>query len=166
MEKETAGKGTHVVREDVQRAVVGVCLLLEAVPNVVLGDEVARERVQAAGEEAGHEQVDKRVLPTCRDKDVVEDELRDEVREVPLREGLRAHEARAEGVEEDLECPAGKPVVRGRDARERGGRLCRDLREEDLAEHVVQADELELGGQVCVDSILPKKLVVLDVISL
>ena len=57
-------------------------------------------------------------------------------------------------------------MVRGRDARERGGRLCRDLREEDLAEHVVQADELELGGQVCVDSILSKKLVVLDVISL
>ena len=127
MEKETAGKGTHVVREDVQRAVVGVCLLLEAVPNVVLGDEVARERVQAAGEEAGHEQVDKRVLPTCRDKDVVEDELRDEVREVPLREGLRAHEARAEGVEEDLECAVKKMSARSRKEGVEGWRTQRRL---------------------------------------
>ena len=157
---------TYIVGKDVERAVVGVCFLLEAIPNVVLGDEVASERVQTTREEAGHEQVDERVLPADRDEGVVEDELGDEIGEMPLREGLRAHEARAEGVEEDLECPAGKPVVRGRDARGRGGRLCRDLREEDLAEHVVQADELELGGQVCVDSILPKELVVLDVISL
>ena len=49
---------THVVRKDVERAVVGVCLLLEPVPEVVLRDEVSCTWVETACEEAGHEEVD------------------------------------------------------------------------------------------------------------
>ncbi len=42
----------------------------------------------------------------------------------------------------------------------------RSVREEDLAEDVVQADELEVGGEVGVYSVLTKELVVLDVVFL
>ena len=162
----TSSPSTHIVAQSVQRTIVAPRLLLDAAEEVVLGDEVRRARVETACKEAGLEEVDQRGPAARLDEHVVESELGAHVEEVPARERLRADKTRAEGVEEDLECPAGKPVVRGRDARGRGGRLCRDLREEDLAEHVVQADELELGGQVCVDAILPEKLVVLDMISL
>lgn len=99
----TERQGTHVVREDVQRAVVRVRLLREAVPEVVLRDEVARARVQAAREEARHDQVDERAHAEGRDERVVERELEGDVVEVPCGEALGAHETGAQGVEEDLE---------------------------------------------------------------
>ena len=40
------------------------------------------------------------------------------------------------------------------------------LREEDFAEHVVKADQLEVGGEIGVDSVLAEELVVFDMVSL
>lgn len=96
-------KKAYIVREDVQRAVITECLLLHAVPEVVLGDEVARARVQAPGEEAAGDKVDERPRAEGRDERVVEDELDDDVENVPAGQTLAANECGAEGVEEDLE---------------------------------------------------------------
>ena len=109
----------------------------------MLPDEVPRTRMQAPREERAHEQVNIRTDPEVLDEDVVREEDDGEVRGVPLGEGLRADEAGAEGVEEDLE----------------GG-------EEDLAEDVVEADELEVGGEVGVDAVFAEVAVVLHVVAL
>jgi hypothetical protein len=132
-----------VVRERVERAVVAVRLLVEAVPHVVLRDEVPRARVQAAREEAAHDQVRDRAPPERAHEERVERELEGQVERVPERGALRADEARAERVEEDLEG-----------------------REEGLARDVVEQRELERGGQVRVDAVLAEVLVVLDVVRL
>jgi hypothetical protein len=62
---------------------------------------------------------------------------------VPPCRGLRADDARAKGVEEDLE----------------GG-------EEELAEDVVEQEELGPGGKVGVDAVFALVFVVLDMIAL
>jgi hypothetical protein len=62
---------------------------------------------------------------------------------MPARGGLRADDARAEGVEENLE----------------GG-------EEELAEDVVEQEKLGPGGEVRVDAIFALVFVVLDMIAL
>ena len=51
---------TYVVRENIEGAVVGVRLLLQAVPYIVLRDEVPRKRVQAPSEEARRKQIEDR----------------------------------------------------------------------------------------------------------
>jgi hypothetical protein len=132
-----------VVGEDVERAIVRVRLLVEAVPEVVLGDEVAGERVERAGEEGGEEEVEEGGPAPGADDERVEGELREQVGGVPPCRGLCADEAGPEGVEEDLE----------------GG-------EEELAEDVVEQEELEPGRQVGVDAVFAEVFVVLDVVPL
>ena len=67
---------------------------------------MARERVKAPSEKAGCEKVYEGVNPESLHEGVVEDDLGNKVGEVPLRERLYAHEARAKRVEEYLERPA------------------------------------------------------------
>ena len=64
---------------------------MQAVPDVVLGDEVACKGVQAPCEETGEEQVEEGPRAEGLHEGVVEDELGDQVDEVPLRERLCAH---------------------------------------------------------------------------
>ena len=109
----------------------------------MLPNEVPRTRMQAPRKERAHEQVDIGDDPEVLDEDVVREEDDGEIRGVPLGEDLRADEAGAEGVEKDLE----------------GG-------EEDLAEDVVEADELEVGGEVGVDAVFAEVAVVLHVVAL
>lgn len=97
----------HIVRENVQRAVVTVGLLLQTVPEVMLRDEVACAGVEASSEEAAHDEVDERSGAEGRHKDVVEDELDDDIDEMPLCELLGSDERGSESVEQDLECPGG-----------------------------------------------------------
>ncbi len=104
-------RATNVICEDVETSIVGVGLLLQAVPNIVLGDEVPGERVQATRPKAGHEQIDERALAECRDENVVEDKLCHQVDEVPLRQGLRAYKAWSKCVEQDLERPTCHPYT-------------------------------------------------------
>lgn len=42
----------HVIRKGVQRSIIRIRLLLKAVPEVMLRNEVAGARVQAPGKEA------------------------------------------------------------------------------------------------------------------
>jgi hypothetical protein len=93
-----------IIREDVQGPVVAVGLLVETVPEVVLCDEVAGAGVEAAGEEAAGDEVEEGCPAKVGDEDVVEEELDEDVEEVPLGKALGADKGGAEGVEEDLEC--------------------------------------------------------------
>ena len=94
----------HIVREDVQRAVIAVSLLFQSVPEVMLCNEVAGTGVEASSEEAAHDEVDEGSESEGRDEDIVEDELDDDVDEMPLCELLGSDERGSEGIEEDLEC--------------------------------------------------------------
>ena len=53
----TESDGTRIVSKDVQPAVVRVRFLLQVVPHVMFGDEMTRQRVQAAGPKAGHDEI-------------------------------------------------------------------------------------------------------------
>jgi hypothetical protein len=86
----------------------------------VLRDEVPRRRVQAPRPERAHHKICERVPAASPYEHRVESDLDDQVEEVPVCWRLGTDEARPEGVEEDLE----------------GG-------EEDLAEDVAEAEELE-----------------------
>lgn len=132
-----------VVCDNVERAVVRVRLLVGAVPEKVLRDEVCRARVQGARKEGREEEVEQRAHACELVERKVERQLRSDVGDVPACEALGADEARAEGVKEDLE---------------RG--------EEDLSEDGIEAEELEAGRQIRVDAVLAEKLVMLDVIPL
>ena len=99
---------TYIVSQDVERAVVRVRLLLEAVPYIVLCNEMARERMEAPSEEAGREEVYEGVDTKSLDEGVVKHKFGDEVGEVPLRECLGPHETRAERIKEYLERPTQK----------------------------------------------------------
>jgi hypothetical protein len=105
-----------VVGEPVERAVVGeglgdgdlvlrVLLLRgDGLVDVVLGDEVAGERVQAAGEEGGEEQVEQGAARAGEVKEGgVEADLGGDVEGVDLgdRDAVDGHGP--DGVEEDLE---------------------------------------------------------------
>jgi hypothetical protein len=92
-----------VVRKHVQGPVVRVRLLREAVLQAVLRDEVPRERVERVREEGREHEVRERARALRLCHEAVEGELDDKVDAVPHLRRLRAHEARAEGVEEDLE---------------------------------------------------------------
>lgn len=132
-----------IVSEDVQWAIVAVCLLLEPVPKVVLGDEVASAGVQGAGKEGRGNEIDEGADAEGTDEHVVEHELDDDVEEVPFRQTLCADESGTEGVEEDLES-----------------------REEHFAEDVVQQDQLQARWEVSVYAVLTLELVVLNVVAL
>jgi len=47
----------NIVSQDVQRAIIAVRLLVEAIPYIMLSDEVTRTWMQTSGEEAREEQV-------------------------------------------------------------------------------------------------------------
>ena len=106
MEREGFGE-THVVSEDIHGAVIAVRLLLEAVPEVVLGDEMACGWVERTGEETGREEVEQRAGAEELQKRAVEEKLCDGVGEVCACEGLSPDEGGADGVEKYLECAIG-----------------------------------------------------------
>lgn len=125
-------------------AVVRVALLGgDVLVDVVLGDEVAGEGVEAAGEEGGEEEVDEGLDAGEVDEEDVEADLDDDVEEVDARQGHAVDGHRAEGVEEDLEGA-----------------------EERLAEDGVEEDCLEGGGEVGVEAVYAETLVVGEMIRL
>lgn len=95
---------TYVISKEIERTIVAVGLLLHAIPEIMLCDEMAGTWVEAPCEEAAHEEVYERADTKGLHEDVVKDQLDYEVEQVPFREALGANEAGAEGVEEDLEC--------------------------------------------------------------
>ena len=140
---------TDVVGEPVERAVVGEGLgdrdaVIrvarrggDGLVDVVLCDEVAGERVQAAGEERGEEEVEESVGGGYAQEDKVEGELNDNVEEVNLGKGHAVDSHGTDGVEEDLE----------------GAK-------EGLAEDRIEQEGLERGRQVGVKAIDAEALVV------
>ena len=102
----------------------------------MLSYEVPRTRMQAPRKERAHEQVDIGDDPEVLDDDVVREEDDGEVRGVPLSEGLRAHEAGAESIEEDLEGSADAEMS---DMMQKGDDAAY-AREEGLPEDVVEAE--------------------------
>jgi len=54
---------THVISQHIQWSVVAVCLLLEAIPEIMLSDEMPCAWVKTSSEEAAHYQIDKRSKP-------------------------------------------------------------------------------------------------------
>jgi len=93
----------HVISQNIQWPVIAVCLLLKAVPKVMLSNEMPCAWVKTASEEAAHDQIDQRPDPVCRHEEVVEDDLNKYVHEMPLGEALSAHERGSKCVEENLE---------------------------------------------------------------
>ena len=90
---------THVVGKHVQRPVVGEglwngykvagfnCAFRLWVKNIVLGDEMARTRMQRARKKGAHDQVYQRSAASVPQKKVIEGELSDDVEEVDLGQG-------------------------------------------------------------------------------
>lgn len=105
----------HVVGEDIQRAVVREGLWEQSIrprilraggqflEHVMLGDEVARARVQAARQETAQDQVVEGVGRGGFYEDEVEEDLGGDVEEVDRGERDGVHEDGSHGVEEDLE---------------------------------------------------------------
>jgi hypothetical protein len=106
---------SNVVREEVEHAVVRVCLrdrdLVRCVQSVLVGlleyvvlcDEVSGTRVQRACQEAAQDHVSDRLSTNEPYERVIEDELGDDVEQVNLGQRELVDEHGAEGVEEDLE---------------------------------------------------------------
>jgi hypothetical protein len=142
---------TDVVGEPVQWAVVGeglrdgdvvlgVALLgSDALVDVVLGDEVACERVQATGEEAGQEEIENWLDRRAREEveGQVEGKLHNDVEVVDpgVLNSVDGHGAN--GVEEDLEGA-----------------------EESLAKDRVEKHGLKRGGKIGIEAIDAERLVV------
>ena len=93
----------HVISQNVERAIVAVRLLVHPVPKIMFGDKVARTWVEAAGEEAAGDEVDERLGAKSADEDVVEDELGEDVEEMPTCQALAADKVGSEGVKQYLE---------------------------------------------------------------
>lgn len=146
----------HVPGKEVQRAVVRVRLrhrrleLRARVPrlarqvreDVMLGDEVASERVQTSREEAGEDEIQERVSASIFHQDDVERDLHRDIEEVDIRQGDLVDHHWAQRVEEDLEGA-----------------------EEGLAEDGVEEDGFEGGGHVGVEAIDAEGLVVREVVG-
>jgi hypothetical protein len=62
---------SHIVREDVEGTIVAVCLLLETIPEVMFGNEMASTRVETASEEARHDEVYEGAPAAGLDEDIV-----------------------------------------------------------------------------------------------
>ena len=105
----------------------------------MLGDEVAGEGVQAAGEEARHEEVYEGAGPKGLHEGVIEDQLREQVEEVPLRECLCPDETWTESVKQDLECTESIWSEDGALPKRE------DSRKEHLAQNVIQANQFKLS---------------------
>ena len=112
---------TDVVREQIQHAVVreslrrrrklGFLALLVGLlqrarvlcEDVVLGDEVASDGVQRAGEEGAQDEITERFAANVLHEEVVYRELHEDVESVDARERQVVNHHGTEGVEEDLE---------------------------------------------------------------
>ena len=66
----------------------------------MLSDKMTRQRVQAAGPKAGHDEINQHVLPTRNEgsDSKIEGQLDGYTKEVPEGGLLRTYEARAKGV--------------------------------------------------------------------
>jgi hypothetical protein len=69
-------------------------------------NEVTTTGMQASSKEAAHEEIDEWAQAKGLDKNIVKNELGDDIDQVPTRQRLDAHKGRSESIEEDLECPA------------------------------------------------------------
>lgn len=144
-----------VVGDPVERAVVGKGLgdgdpvgrvtlgRGDGLVDVVLGDEVAGDGVQAAGEEGGEDQVEEGVPRGVADEEHVEADLDGDVEGVDAREGDAVDGHGAYGVEEDL----------------KGA-------EEGLAHDGVEEEGLEGRGQIGVETVHAEGLVMGQVVRL
>ena len=70
---------THVICQDIQRPVIGISLLLQTIPEIMLRNEVSSTRMQTASEKTGHEEVTERADSHELDDDHIEDNLDCEV---------------------------------------------------------------------------------------
>ncbi|KFY22713.1 hypothetical protein V493_06375 [Pseudogymnoascus sp. VKM F-4281 (FW-2241)] len=126
----------YVPRKEVQRAVVRVR------EDVVLGDEVAGEGVQATRQEAREDEVKEGVDASVLDEADVKGDLHSDVEEVDARQRDLVDHHWAQSVEEDLEGA-----------------------EEALPEDGVEEDGLEGGGHVGVEAVDAEGLVVREVVG-
>ncbi len=90
---------SNIVCQQVQRSIVAVRLLFEPVPEVVLCYEVPCAGVQTSCEETAHKEIDKRSETEMMDKKIIEDDLNDNIEQVPLCQALRADKRWTESVE-------------------------------------------------------------------
>lgn len=146
---------TDVVGEPVERAVVGEGLGdghavarvalggRDGLVDVVLGDEVSRERVQAAGKEGREQEVEDRGAGGEAVEEHVDGELDGDVEGVHPGEGDAVDGHGADGVEEDLEGA-----------------------EEGLAENGVEHEGFESSGEICIEAIDAEGLVVGQMVGL
>ena len=109
----------------------------------MLGNEVTRQRVKTASEEAGGEEVNEWTNTECPNQYNIKYGLSSNVEVMPRSQRLRPHKGRSQSIEEDLEC--GK---------------------ENFPEDVVQTNQFKARGKVCIDAIFAHLLVVLKVVSL
>ena len=93
----------NVVRQDVKGSVVRVRFLWEAVPEVVLCDEVPGGGVQGPSEERGEEEVHEGPRTKGSDEEIIEDYLYPDIDKVPYRRRLRTDKAGTKCVEKYLE---------------------------------------------------------------
>lgn len=91
----------------------------------MLGNEVARTRVQRASQEGTNDQIGKRAEACVSHKEEVKNDLSNDIQEVNLGQGQLVHHHRTNGVEKDLEGA-----------------------EEGLAKDRIQEESLKRGGQV------------------
>lgn len=105
--------------------------------HVVLGDEVAGQRVQAAGQEGGQDEVEHGLHAHGLEDDSIEDDLHGEVDTGDPGEGHAVDAHGAHGVEQDLE-----------------------RAEEGLAEDGVEEDSLQRSRQIRIQAVNTKRLVV------
>jgi hypothetical protein len=151
----------HVVREQVQHAVVreslrrrrklGFLALLVGFlqrarvlcEDIVLGDEVACDGVQGAGEEGAQDEVAESFAADVLHEKVVDGELHEDVEGVDARQGQVVDHHGTQGVKEDLEgC------------------------EERFAGDGVEEPGFEGGGKVGVEAVYAERLVVCEVVGL
>lgn len=111
--------------------------------HVVLGDEVAGDGVQAAGEERGEDEVEQRVARGVADEDGVKGDLHRNVEGVDARERDAVDGHGPDGVEEDL-----KGAEKG------------------LAKDGVEEEGFERGREIGVEAVDAKRLVVREVVGL
>lgn len=109
----------------------------------MLGDEVASQGVQAAGQEGREQQVEEGVVGSEADQDDVKRHLNKDVESVNLGQVHAVHRHGTDGVKEDL----------------KGAEEC-------LAEDGVEHKGLESGGQISVKAIYAQGLVVSEVVWL
>ena len=97
----------HIVGNNVPPPIVAVCFLILAIPEVMLGDEVAGAWMKAAGEETGEEEVDERRWTKDDVDDIVGEQDGKDIEDVPRGEGLSSDKSGPKSVEKDLKRPVG-----------------------------------------------------------